>query len=310
MNEQQALHQETLHFEVAESQFSIHYEGEYPLRGLIPSYAPFHIKQTDEAKKAFTLHVVTTPLPSEQDYKELGQFDCGGINHGVYLREDGGYIIIIGTLEGGVSCKLHTTADFSECQATLHGTEQHQAFGINNALMIAFSFSTARRHTLLIHSSVPRHQEKGVLCLGKSGTGKSTHSRLWMENIAGTDLLNDDNPALRYHPEENKVMVYGTPWSGKTPCYRNLSVEVAAFLQLKQWPENIIRREPVVVAFATILSSCSTMIWDKPSYNAICQTVAKIAGITPVFHLQCLPDADAARTSYNAIFGSTETHHD
>jgi hypothetical protein len=44
------------------------------------------------------------------------------------------------------------------------------------------------------------------------------------------------------------------------------------------------------------------MIWDKKSYQAICQTVAKIAECVPVFYLKCLPNSAAAQTSYQAIF--------
>ena len=39
---------------------------------------------------------------------------------------------------------------------------------------------------------------KRFLFLGESGTGKSTHTRLWRENIAGSKLLNDDSPIVRY----------------------------------------------------------------------------------------------------------------
>ena len=57
------------------------------------------------------------------------------------------------------------------------------------------------------------------MLLGKSGTGKSTHSRLWLKYIPDTKLLNDDNPAVRIM-DNNTIMIYGTPWSGKTPCYK------------------------------------------------------------------------------------------
>ena len=48
---------------------------------------------------------------------------------------------------------------------------------------------------------------KRFFFLGESGTGKSTHTRLWRENIAGSKLLNDDSPIVRY--EEGGVWVYG-----------------------------------------------------------------------------------------------------
>ena len=83
--------------------------------------------------------------------------------------------------------------------------------------------------------------DKGFLFLGKSGTGKSTHCKLWLNNFEDADLLNDDNPALRILPD-GKVYVYGTPWSGKTPCYRPLRRLAGGFLRLEQAPKNEISR--------------------------------------------------------------------
>ena len=50
---------------------------------------------------------------------------------------------------------------------------------------------------MLMHASVIRHQGKGYLMTAPSGTGKSTHTRLWYDNIPGCDLMNDDNPVVR-----------------------------------------------------------------------------------------------------------------
>ena len=142
---------------------------------------------------------------------------------------------------------------------------------------------------------------KAYCFLGKSGTGKSTHSGLWLEHIADTDLLNDDNPAIRVM--EGVVYVYGTPWSGKTPCYRNLRMLAGGFLRLEQAPENSIRCESKLQGFASIISSCSSMIWDKPSYHAICDTVSMVAERVPVFYLRNLPNRDAALLSHATMTG-------
>ena len=69
---------------------------------------------------------------------------------------------------------------------------------------------------IAIHSSVNVKDGKALLCLGESGTGKSTHTRLWRENIEGSWLLNDDSPIIRM--VEGKSVAFGSPWSGKTPC--------------------------------------------------------------------------------------------
>ena len=249
----------------------------------------------------FTMTAGKDLVSLEPQGKNLGHFDSGDAQHDVYLLENGGYLIFISNHWGKLNCALRTTADFSRCEASLYGEKSEWSFGFNNALMIAFAFSGAHHNILLMHASVIMNNGYGYLFLGKSGTGKSTHSKLWLDYIPGSDLLNDDNPAVRYHADSNSVIVYGSPWSGKTPCYRNLQVPIGAYLRLQQYPENIIQREPGVRAFACILSSCSTMIWDKPSYDGICNTVSKIAERVPAFHLKCLPDKAAAELSFNNI---------
>ena len=71
-------------------------------------------------------------------------------------------------------------------------------FQVNTSLMIQYTFATAGLGTLLLHASVTRYEGRGNLFFGVSGTGKSTHSRLWHEFVPGSDLMNDDNPIIRY----------------------------------------------------------------------------------------------------------------
>lgn len=288
-----------LSFRVADRIFRLRFADVADARPLLPSYAPFYVKE-HSANPLFTLDIASGRETPEGEGEEVGQFDCGGINHGVYRTPEGGYKFVIATLEGGAACALRTTADFSTCSASLFGAPETQRFGLNNALMLCFAFAGAHAGIILMHASVTMVEGRGYLFLGKSGTGKSTHSQLYRRYIAGSDLLNDDNPAVRLSPE-GVPTVYGTPWSGKTPCYRQLSLPIGAFLRLQQHPENIIERESPIAGFASILSSCSTMIWDKPSYDGILSTVNAVAQRTPAYFLRCRADEEAVRTSYRAM---------
>ena len=135
--------------------------------------------------------------------------------------------------------------------------------------------------------------------LGKSGTGKSTHSRMWLQNIEGCTLLNDDNPVIRI--TEGKAYVYGTPWSGKTPCYKNLSVPLKAVVRLSQAPYNKVERLAPLKAYASLMPSCSCMRWDRQSTDRLHATVEKVIMNTGCWHLECLPDADAAHVCCSAV---------
>ena len=174
------------------------------------------------------------------------------------------------------------------------------AFSINTVMMLMFAFATARKNTLLMHSSVTMKDGKGYLFLGKSGTGKSTHSQLWINNIEGCSLLNDDNPVIRV-TEEGEVRVYGSPWSGKTPCYRNLDVPVGAIVTLQQAKTNKIRRQLLPEAYASVYVSFSGYRFIKEMADGLHITNAMVVSKVPCYLLDCLPDADAAYLCYQTV---------
>lgn len=160
------------------------------------------------------------------------------------------------------------------------------------ALMIAFTFATSSADTMMIHSSTLTYKGKAFLFLGKSGTGKSTHSQCWLRNVEGAELLNDDNPILRI--VDGKWFAYGSPWSGKTPCYRDASAPVGAFVSLEQYPENAISRLDKVQAFISLFTSVSTLLFWRPAYDNILDSLTRLSTEVPVFLLKCLPDDAAA----------------
>jgi hypothetical protein len=168
-------------------------------------------------------------------------------------------------------------------------------------IWIMFGIVIAPLGAIAIHSSVVVKEHEGVLCLGESGTGKSTHTRLWRENIEGSRLLNDDSPIVRMI--DGKCIIYGSPWSGKTPCYVNKHVPARAFMRLSQAPYNKIHRLPALSAIGAVLPSCPpAFAYDNALQDHICNTVSEIISCTPVYHLECLPDAAAANLSYSTIF--------
>lgn len=287
-----------MQYQVAGVSFCIHFEDYAEGRALLPSYEPFFVEQTD-APRIFKLTINKDAVDLNEAGKKIGQFDNPDSSHDVYLLPDGGYKMIVSNFRKEPAAAFITNADFSLIKVSLFGNKRNWVFGLNNAIMIAFAFSGAQKDLLLIHASVTMKDGKGYLFLGKSGTGKSTHSQLWLKHIPETELLNDDNPAVRLINDE--VIVYGTPWSGKTPCYKNKQVPIGAFVKLEQYPENIIRREPPLKAFATLLTSTSSMLWDKPLYEKICNTVSAIAMLAPLFHLRCKPDEEAARLSFTNV---------
>lgn len=169
------------------------------------------------------------------------------------------------------------------------------------ALWVGYGLMTCNKGTIAIHSSCIVSGGKAVIFLGESGTGKSTHTRLWRENIPGAVLLNDDSPIVRLI--DGKAWVYGSPWSGKTPCYKQERYPLAACVRLSQAPFNKIHRLPVIKGYAALHPSCPPeFAYDERIYSCISNTLSGILMSVPCLHLECLPDADAARLSHDTIF--------
>ena len=169
------------------------------------------------------------------------------------------------------------------------------------ALWVAYGLMTLQRDTLAIHSSCIVYQDKAVLFLGESGTGKSTHTRLWREHIEGAVLLNDDSPMIRV--EEGKVWAYGSAWSGKTPCYKQERYELVACVRLSQAPYNRIQKLSVLQAYGAIHPSCAPeFAYDDALYDEVSRIIGQILSVVPCYHLACLPDREAALLSCQTLF--------
>ena len=111
--------------------------------------------------------------------------------------------------------------------------------------------------------------------------------------------MNDDNPVVRI--VDGRTIIFGSPWSGKTPCYRNISAPVGAITRIEQKPENTIHRLTTIESFATLLPAVSSMKWDRRVYMGICDTISALLVDTPIFWLGCRPDEEAARVCFEAI---------
>ncbi|MBQ9472889.1 MAG: hypothetical protein IJU81_00600 [Bacteroidales bacterium] len=170
------------------------------------------------------------------------------------------------------------------------------------ALWMVFTLFATPKGMTPIHASTVVWHGKAVLCLGESGTGKSTHTRLWLDNIEGSRLLNDDSPILC--PTAAETMVYGSPWSGKTPCYHNVGAPVAAIVRLSQAPYNKIERLGTIQALGALYPSCPpALAYDSGYTDHVVALLGNVIQHTPIYHLECLPDKDAATLCRDTVFG-------
>ena len=279
------------HYTVAGHGFTV--DAEEAVFSGMEQYEPFLDEENTDS--LFTLYVQESATPIIYNVK--------------YKQEDEGQVMLSGEtpdgktvleyqLRGKVSGWLVCSHDFTEGNV-YYNTEKQRMFVTNNALMMMYTFITSDKQTTLFHSSVVSYQGKAYMFLGKSGTGKSTHSQLWLKYIEGTELVNDDNPVVRIIDGEARV--YGSPWSGKTPCYRNVDYPIGGIVKLKQAPFNEIRRMKAVEAYVALAMSISGMRWNTKMGDGLHHTENLLTATVPVWHLSCLPDQNAAELCQTTI---------
>jgi len=153
---------------------------------------------------------------------------------------------------------------------------------------------------ILFHSSAIELDGDAYLFTGTSGTGKSTHTRLWRETFTDKEIhmINDDKPLICF--KEDGIYVYGTPWSGKSKLNENRKAKIKGICYLKQGKENKINRISKSEAFPLMMkqtyrSSMRTgLIRTINLLKELCETI-------PIYEMSCNISREAALTSYNCM---------
>lgn len=279
-------------FDIAGFRVGVWLPDEWDVDELLPSFRPFRCKGAEGEKLILEMRVNGENLPDTFPQGELleeMENDMGHVR--LYVLPEG-YRVDISSPRGK---KVHTMIAercFARTEVKLYDTEADKGYVLTSLLRIAFSQAILREKAVSVHASAVYGNGKAYLFMGKSGTGKSTHSALWMSCFEDFDLLNDDNPVLRL--EYGQVWAYGTPWSGKTPCYKNIGVPVGGVIRLKQAPFNRFLHEKDANAFIILLPACSVIHKDVYLSGLLCDLLAQMAEGIPVGLLECLPDKEAA----------------
>lgn len=259
------------------------------------SYQPFLSQQS--GKVVFSITLKESSNDSDVVFTPNNQWENDYLSSVSGYTADGRSVFKYGWSHK-LMVTLITSSHYREATAYLTGYETN--LGIDMAMMVLFSQATAHLKTTIIHSSAICFQQHAYLFIGISGTGKSTHSQLWLNYIPGTEMINDDKPVIRIQ-DNGEVWLYGSPWSGKKACYRNVSYPVGAIVKLKQAPYNRISRLDHIEAYLALLHCIYGKRWEKSIGDALHLMESKLVERIPIWNLECLPNEEAAKLCKETI---------
>ncbi len=153
--------------------------------------------------------------------------------------------------------------------------------------------------TLLFHGSAVAVDGQGYLFTAASGTGKSTHVRLWREKFQERAvMINDDKPLL--HFSDSGILVYGTPWNGKHRLSNNLAVPLKGLCILERSQENKIQAISGRDAWPKLLQQ-SYRPKEPEKLQKVMALVDKLASEMKLYRLSCNMDPLAAEIAYQGM---------
>lgn len=168
----------------------------------------------------------------------------------------------------------------------------------------SFYTQLLQHNGIMLHSSCVVVDGRAYLFTAPSGTGKSTHTKLWLKKFGDRAyILNDDKPALRL--EDGVWYAYGTPWSGKYDISRNEKVPVAGIAVLNRGLNNEIIPYCGFKAITAILDQMIRPAGEEHR-TRILETLDKLLSNVPVWKLTCNMESAAATVAYRAMSGNEE----
>lgn len=157
---------------------------------------------------------------------------------------------------------------------------------------------------LLFHGSAIAADGEGYLFTAPSGTGKSTHSRIWREELPKLGhevfMVNDDKPLIRF--DEKGIFVCGTPWNGKHGLGTNTMVPLKAVCRILRGTANEIRRVPAMEAL-TVLLSQSYRPEGAARMSRKLKLFDRMLREVGMYELHCNMEPEAALVSYRGMQG-------
>ena len=154
------------------------------------------------------------------------------------------------------------------------------------------------RGGMMLHASAVVADGEAYLFSAPSGTGKSTHTELWLQRYPQSYILNDDKPAL--YLLDDRVYAAGTPFSGKYDISVNQSVPLRAIAFLARSDENRIEPIPDRRALYELLNQ-TTRPEDVSLFGKLLQNIEAILNRTPIYKLFCNMDVEAADVAYETM---------
>ena len=219
----------------------------------------------------------------------------------VYRSTDNGWLFRLTKAE--VSAHVRTDNRYEKIEKVVSEQVKEEVPNFRFLLRTAFECRFCYEGIVSLHAACVELDGFAVAFTGKSGLGKSTRARAWVEGL-GAQFISGDRPAVRL--EKDGSVACGVPWDGKEQIFRDVERPLRCILEVRRSPANYVRRLSEEQARQVIMQQSFVPMWDT---DAAVMAIANVRGLirrTPVYRVFCGPDAEDARVIYDILVNHPE----
>lgn len=215
----------------------------------------------------------------------------------VYQRNDGRFEWLTQKPDGSTLLAFLISEDWVEFSLYQDetGTKGEKAFWEFASL---FACAILKHGACVLHGVVMEYRGMGILVCGASGTGKTTHTSMWVEQEHAR-IINGDRCLCR--KVDGVWYAYGMPWAGSSRVYRNQRVPITAIVALRQDKQNSVRRMEPFESALTLMQRIFAPVWPGELQNRAYDITEELSAAVPILELSCKPDFEAVDVLKEAI---------
>lgn len=259
---------------------------------------PYLVVPGDENECKLIIDKSENLVEDTSDKQLLADERTGFFSRQVHRREDGG---TIWSYIRTNSEKLYLQYTVSPAWDKITLLEDNTGMNGNIAfeyLGLIFPYVALKHDILTFHGALVECEGDGFIVSAPSGTGKTTHARLWRD-YKNALIINGDRATCK---KENGVWEgYGLPWSGTSGEQIARKVPLKALVILEQGTDNKVHRLTPQESFGEMLPHIQCPTWDAELVGKAMELADEFLQEIPVFHFSCRPDLDAVETLYNTL---------
>ena len=198
---------------------------------------------------------------------------------------------------------VKTDRCYSRIEKAIYEQSEEEIPNFRFLLRTAFECRFCDEGLVSLHAACVELDGFAVAFTGKSGLGKSTRARAWVEGL-GAQFISGDRPAVRL--EKDGCVACGVPWDGKEQIFRDVERPLKCILEVRRSPANYVRRLSEEQARQVIMQQSFIPMWDT---DAAVMAIANVRGLirkTPVYRVFCGAEAEDARAIYDILINHPE----